>query len=127
MRPRALAITPVFVVSNLQRAIDFYTKLGFTEPAMWGEPPCFAMMNRDELDLMLSLAEDGSRVHPNGPHGVWDMYVKVEDLDAELSALTNLGVRIDSPIHDTEYDMRELEVVDPDGYRICFGSEMEVA
>ena len=127
MRTRAVGITPLFVVVDLQRSIDFYTKLGFVEPAMWGEPPCFAMMNRDELDLMFSLADEGTQVHPNGPQGVWDMYVKVEDLDAELSSLTELGVKIDQPIRSTEYDMRELEVVDPDGYRICFGSEMEVA
>jgi len=126
-RPHALATTPVLVVADLQRSIAFYTKLGFVEPAMWGEPPCFAMMNRDELDLMLSLAEDPSHVRPNGPHGVWDLYIKVEDLDAELTALTDLAVPIDHPIQSTEYDMRELEVVDPDGYRICFGANMEIA
>lgn len=127
MRPRALMITPLFIVADLQRSLDFYAKLGFVEPAAWGEPPCFAMMNRDELDIMFSLAEEPSQVRPNGATGVWDMYLKVEDIDAELSMLMELGVTIDKPIRATEYDMRELEVVDPDGYRVCLGAEVEVA
>lgn len=78
MRPRALAITPLLVVGDLQRPLDYYAKLGFT----------------------------------------------VTYLDAELTALTEAGIAIDKPIHDTFYEMRELEVVDPDGYRACFGADV---
>jgi len=121
-RPKVTSTSPLFVVSDLQRSVDFYCgKLGFREPAMWGEPPCFAMMNRDEFDLMLSLAENPAHVRPNGPNRVWDLYIKVTDLDAELMALKEAGVPLDLEAHTTEYEMIEAEVVDPDGYRICFG------
>ena len=123
-RPKALTITPLFIVSDLQRSIDFYGRLGFQEPSVWGEPPCFAMMNRNELELMLSLAEREARPRPNG-HGVWDMYVSVSDLDAEIEALKDAGVSIDRGPTTTEYEMKEIEVVDADGFRTCFAQNVE--
>jgi predicted enzyme related to lactoylglutathione lyase len=125
-RTSVIASTPLLVVSDLQRSVDFYTqRLGYREPGVWGQPPCFAMMHRDGFDLMLSLAETPDRVRPNGPGKVWDMYLKVEDLEAEAKALAEAGVPLDRPISRTPYNMIELEIVDPDGYRVCFGQELD--
>ena len=119
-RPKAISITPLFIVSDLQRAIDFYRKLAFGEPGVWGDPPCFAMMHRDNLELMLSLGEP----RPNG-NGVWDMYIRVADVEAELAALKDAGVSIDrGPATMEEYKMREIEVVDPDGFRVCLAQDV---
>jgi len=123
-RPRALATTPCFVVSDLARAIAFYEKLGFRDPGVWGEPPCFAMLNRDLFDIMLSLGEKPGQVRPNGPDHVWDLYIKVGDLEAEVAALRAEGVPIEREPSRTEYGMVEAEVVDPDGHRICFGQDV---
>ena len=42
-RARVLSSTPLFVVADLQRSLQFYRQvLGFGEPSVWGEPPCFA-------------------------------------------------------------------------------------
>jgi len=124
-RPRLLATTPVFVVSDLQRSLDFYVgKLGFVEPAVWGEPPCFAMCNRDGFDLMLSLAPQPGAVHPNGPGDVWDLCLRVGDLATELAALHAHGVLVVKGPTDTFYAMREVEVLDPDGFRICIALDI---
>lgn len=124
-RPKVMASTPLLVVSDLQRSIEFYTRqLGYQDPAAWGEPPCFAMMHRDGFDLMLSLAESPDLVRPHGPHKVWDVYLKVADLAAEAEALAAAGVPLDRPISRTEYGMVELEVLDPDGHRVCFGQDL---
>jgi catechol 2,3-dioxygenase-like lactoylglutathione lyase family enzyme len=124
-RPKVLTTTPLFVVSDLQRSIDFYCqKLGFEEPSVWGEPPCFAMTFRDGFELMLSLTEGAATPKPNGPHGVWDVYVRVTDLDAELAALNEAGVLIDRGPVKMMYDMREIDIVDPDGYRICLAQDV---
>ena len=117
------ATSSCLVVSNLDQSIAFYCeKLGFAEPTLWGDPPCFVMMHRDGFDVMLSLAEAPDRIHPNGPAGVWDLYIHVDDVRVEAEALGAAGVALDADLCDTEYHMTEIEVVDPDGYRICFGS-----
>jgi catechol 2,3-dioxygenase-like lactoylglutathione lyase family enzyme len=123
-RPSVRAVTPLFVVADLQRSLDFYCqKLGFVEPAVHGDPPCFAMINRDGFDLMLSLAESASHVRPNGPNRTWDVYISIADVAAEIAALEAAGVRIDQGPRDTFYDMREIEVLDPDGHRICLAQD----
>jgi predicted enzyme related to lactoylglutathione lyase len=123
-RTKARTMTPLFVVSDLHRSLDFYARLGFGEPGIWGEPPCFAMINRDGLELMLSLAEGGAAPRPNG-HGVWDAFIAVTDLDAEIAALSDAGVAVDRGPTTTEYRMKEIEVVDPDGFRICLAQNVE--
>lgn len=124
-RPRLRAMTPLLVVSDLQRAIDFYVgKLGFTDAQAWGEPPCFAMMHRDGLDLMLSRAEDASHVAPHGRFGVWDLFLNVADVATERAALLAAGVAIDKGPTDTFYAMREIEVLDPDGHRVCLAQDI---
>jgi len=122
-RPRLVSSTPLFVVSDLARSLEFYGRLGFHAQRTWGEPPCFAMPRRDGLELMLSLAEKPELVRPNGPQGVWDVYLRTPDLAAEKAALVQAGVAIARQPEATVYDMLEMEVLDPDGYRICYGQE----
>lgn len=124
-RARVVGVTPLIVVANLNRSIDFYqNKLGFREPSLWGQPPCFAMLNRDHFDVMLSLAESPEMVRPNGRQRIWDMYFKVNDISAEMAALEAAGVPLDRGPERTEYHIIEIEVIDPDGYRICIGQEV---
>jgi catechol 2,3-dioxygenase-like lactoylglutathione lyase family enzyme len=122
-RPGLISTTPLFVVSDLDRSLKFYERLGFRANRTWGEPPCFAMPRRGEFELMLSLATSASHARPNGPAGVWDLYVRVPDLAAEKSALEAAGVAIARQPEATVYDMLEMEVLDPDGYRICYGQD----
>jgi catechol 2,3-dioxygenase-like lactoylglutathione lyase family enzyme len=125
MRSRARAITPLLVVSDLKRSIDFYCeKLGFVDPRVWGEPPCFAMLNRDGFELMLSLAESPERVKPHGPQGTWDFYLRVTDVAAEAEALRSAGGVLDKGPTDMFYEMREIECLDPDGHRICLAQDL---
>lgn len=126
-RSRVRGLTPLLVVSDFPRALDFYQRaLGFVEPSVWGEPPCFAMLNRDGFELMLSLAEKEGDVRPNGPTGRWDCYLRVDDVAAEIAALAAAGVPLASGPTDTFYQMREVEVLDPDGHRVCLAEDVSV-
>jgi catechol 2,3-dioxygenase-like lactoylglutathione lyase family enzyme len=122
-RPRVLTVTPSLVVSDLQRSMDFYAKLGFVEPDVWGDPPRFAMLQRDGFELMLTLADGRDSVHPHGPTGVWDVYVRVVKIEDEIAALKAAGVTVDKGPADRVYEMREIEVLDPDGHRFCFAQD----
>ena len=123
MRGKVLATTPVFIVRDLARSIAFYCeKLGFVEPATWGEPPSFGMLNRDGFDLMLSCPEHETQLHAVRPQ--WDMHIRVDDVAAEKAALEAAGVPIVRGPEQTFYDMIEIEVLDPDGHRICFGQDI---
>ncbi len=127
-RPRVRAITPLLVVSDLARSVEFYSKpLGFRDPQTHGDPPCFAMLQRDGFDLMLSKAEDATHVRPHGAYGVWDLYIHVADIAAEIEALAAASVAIDRGPTDMFYGMREVEVLDPDGHRICLAEDTTVA
>lgn len=125
-RPPLRALTPLLLVRDLPRAVAFYQRLGFRDPAVHGEPPCFAMLHRDGLDLMLQVAAD--RVaRPNGDAGCWDLALRVADLAAEQAALAAQGIDLAKGPTDTFYGMREVEVVDPDGHRICIGQDLPAA
>jgi catechol 2,3-dioxygenase-like lactoylglutathione lyase family enzyme len=81
------------------------------------------MLFRDGFELMLSTGE-GQTPRPNGACGAWDMYLRVDDVARELWALAAAGVAIDKGPTDTFYNMREIEVVDPDGNRLCFAQDI---
>jgi hypothetical protein len=55
---------------------------------------------------MLSLAEEAAQPRPNGAHGVWDVVIKVADVDAEMRASADAGVAIDRGPTTTEYEMK---------------------
>ncbi|HZL87070.1 MAG TPA: VOC family protein [Pirellulaceae bacterium] len=116
--------TPLFVVADMPRSLDFYSRLGFTEHSLWGEPTCFAMVRCGGFEIMLSLAESPDRVRPNGPGGIWDMYIRLADIAAEIAALESAGIKLDRGPTDAFYQMREIEVLDPDGYRICVAQDV---
>jgi len=50
----------------------------------------------------------------------------VEDARDELETLKAAAVAIDQDLSETEYEMLEFEIVDPDGYRIAIGSDLKV-
>src|SRR5262245_61804367 len=122
---KVLGSTPLLVVSDVKRATDFYIRvLGYQEPAFYGgDPPNFAMMHRDEHDLMLQRPRGTGTVQPHGRFGVWDVHLRVADVDAEKRAIEAAGWPC-SAVETTEYDMREIYVEDPDGHRICLGQDL---
>jgi catechol 2,3-dioxygenase-like lactoylglutathione lyase family enzyme len=118
-RPRLFATTTVLVVSDIARSLDYYARLGFVEPATFGDPPLFAMANRQGFDLMLKLGT------PQPAADAWAMHLRIDDSAAEEEALRSAGVAIARGPATTEYAMYEIEVNDPDGHRICFGQDVE--
>lgn len=115
---------PVLRVSDYVRARAFWRdQLGFAVVEEGGEPPRFGIFTRDGQSVFL----DGWH-GPDAPgHQGWRVYFHTPDVDAEAVLAIQRGVALAKPLHNTPYAMREFEVVDPDGNRLCFGQSLDGA
>ena len=55
---------------------------------------------------------------------VWDAYLWVDDVDFLYQRFSKAGVKIVRPMCDQEYNMREFDILDCNGYRLCFGQDI---
>lgn len=124
------SIAPYFIVDDVVATANFYRdKLGFSYERFWGEPPCFCMVRRRGIVIMLSQFAKTGVACPNriaDPNGeAWDAYVWVDDADALNAEFRAKGVKIARDICDQPYGCRDFDVEDCNGYRLCFGQDME--
>jgi len=120
------AISPMFVVSDLQRASSFYReRLGFEVTHQSPEPePFFAIVARDGVQVLLKVVADDVAALPNPsrhPHARWDAYVHVPDPDALAAEFRDRDVAFSAPLADTDDGLRGFELTDHDGYVLFFG------
>ncbi|GMG81260.1 hypothetical protein LNKW23_04730 [Paralimibaculum aggregatum] len=112
---------PVLRVAEYPRAREFYTgRLGFTVTEEGGEPPRFGIFWRGRAQLFL----DGWHGAPAPSEG-WAAYLHVADARALAAELAAAGVAILSGPLDTEYGLREVEIADSEGNRLCFGQILD--
>jgi predicted enzyme related to lactoylglutathione lyase len=119
-------VAPCFVVDDIVATADFYRdKLGFRYERFWGEPPCFTMLRQHGAILMLSQPVTATHMHPNRlpdpDESVWDAYFWIDNADALYAKCHANGVKIVRPICDQEYGMRDFDIEDCNGFRLCFG------
>jgi len=125
---RIISSCPLFMVQDLQRSLDFYCdKLGFRRPELWGDPPGFAMPDRDGFIIMLSQTEDQTKIQPNGRYkDTWDAYFWVEDAQHLYEEWQAKGIDFGyKPVRKELYGMLEFTLHDPDGYLLAFASDLE--
>lgn len=121
--PTVLRASPVLQVRDVTASAAFYTdKLGFTLNGLWGEPPCFAIVQRATTTLML----DGSR--GDGPlplNQYWAAYLYVDDVEALLLEFRERGVEPVRGPEETFYGLCEIDIRDLDGHLLCFGQDLD--
>jgi len=124
-RATTAAISPFFIVRDVQRAIDFYCqKLGFE--TTFREPtvkPFFAIMRRDGAQLFV---KSGAGIEPlpnckRHPSMRWDAFVYVQDPDSLAEEFSGRGAAFSAALADTHDGLRGFELTDPDGYVLFFG------
>ena len=119
-KPRVTSFAPQFLVSDLERSIEYYEKLGFT----FGEPweGFYAIGHRDGLELHLKEApknqEEGRRRRDN-EH--LDAAAGVDGIETFFRDCVANGVAILKPLTPTAWGTMDFYVEDPDGNIICFG------
>lgn len=122
-------VAPFFVVEDVVATANFYRdKLGFEYERLWGEPPCFTIVRRHRAMIMLRQLATPGYMHPNRTPDpddfVWDAYFWVDDADALHDQFQANGVKIVRPLCDQEYNMREFDIEDCNGFRLCFGHDI---
>ena len=125
--PRLTNTAAVLLVADLDRSVTYYRdRLGF-ECEVHGDPPNFATTGRDEGRILLALCDTPERIVPNWHlvHNMWNVYIRVDGVDALYAELQERGAPIDYTIYDAPHGMREFGVQDPDGYDIGFGQPLE--
>jgi len=128
-RPR-WTIAPYFFVADVVATANYYRdKLGFHYERFFGEPPAFCMVKRNGIVIMLSQNAKSGAVRPNrmaDPEGeAWDAYIWIEDADALNAEFKSKGVKIARDVCDQPYGCRDFDVEDCNGYRLCFGQDIE--
>ena len=128
-RPR-WSIAPYFVVDDVVATANFYRdKMGFDYERFWGDPPRFCMIHRGGIIIMLSQLSKTGVMRPNrvaDPNGdAWDAYIWVENADALRNEFKGKGVKIARDLCDQPYGNRDFDVEDCNGYRLCFGQDIE--
>ncbi|MDW4496459.1 hypothetical protein R5H30_00580 [Sulfitobacter sp. D35] len=112
---QTLRAMPVLDVSDVAASVAFYDRLGFASHGIWGEPGSFAIVQRGDVTLGLSLSD---HVHRN--HG-WAAYVYVSDVEALHAEFETTGAAPSAIRHPEHYGCDDFDIADPDGHRIAFG------
>jgi catechol 2,3-dioxygenase-like lactoylglutathione lyase family enzyme len=107
-------------VADVRAAVEFYTtKLGFRTAFTYGDPPTFAGVLLDRVQIFL---QQGT---PNP--GASSIYFMVGDAD-ELFAFHHAnGVDVLQPPTDQDYQIRDYVVRDLHGYHLAFGHRLSLA
>lgn len=107
-------ITPILNVASLPVSLAFYIgQLGFE--LAWQAGSDFAQVGRGKVALMLCVGGQGRP-------GTW-AYAGISDADAYYRELMSRGVAVRHPPTNYPWGARELQVQDPDGHVLRFGSD----
>jgi len=123
-KARILRQSAILFASDLPASVAYWQdKLSFAKHGIFGEPPQFAIMERDDAFVMLKQAPKGHAIVPYWQisKGLWNAYFWVDDVKALFADVKARGAIIDYGLCDQPYNVREFGVRDPDDQDIGFG------
>ena len=126
--PRLIGSAPILLVRDVVASANYYRdKVGFNYDRLWGEPPRFCILWRDNFHLMLSQTDDPKAIVPHYKvvENMWNVYFWVDDVQALFDELKGKGATIDYELCDQPYGCREFGIRDLDGYDIAFGQDLD--
>jgi uncharacterized protein len=122
---RLFSVAPGLPTTDMARTVEHYRRLGFTfsAPGMAEQAPLaeagFAIGERDGVSLHFALKPD----HDPSRTATW-VYISVEDADELSAEFEASGAGQGRTPRDTDYKMREIAHIDPDGNMLLFGSPL---
>jgi catechol 2,3-dioxygenase-like lactoylglutathione lyase family enzyme len=122
------SITPFFIVDDLDATIQFYETLGFSVLYKGGGngqvSDYWVFIGRDRVMIMFKVIAPDVHPQPNSSRhewAQWDAYINVDDPDALYAEFAGRNVKFHHELGDTSDGLRSFEVMDNNGYVICFG------
>lgn len=129
-QPKAVArlklISPQFVVPDVVAAAEYYRDtLGFQILGYFLDPPVFAMVARDSVEIHFGKLDEGAAASPNIARRKIssDAYIWVDDLDSLYAELQAQGAKILEKPALRIYKCYEMTVEDPFGFRLVFSQD----
>jgi predicted enzyme related to lactoylglutathione lyase len=120
-------ISPQFVVPDVVAAAEYYRDvLGFLIRGYFLDPPIYAIVARDSVEIHFGKADTGTATSPNiqRREGSIDAYIWVNDLDPLYEELKERGAKIVEPPVTQVYKCYEMILEDALGFRLAFGMDI---
>lgn len=126
---------PMLIVSDLEASSKFYQDaLGFkhifTMPGPGGKPALVHLRWLKYADLLLSVSRDGKELPEPKGVGVTLSFQMLDRFDGSVDALAEQarekGANIISGPIDQPWNVRELTILDPDGYKLVFTAPLNI-
>jgi len=126
-KAKIIGSAPILLVKDVVKSANYYRdKIGFNYERLWGDPPNFCILHRDEFSLMLSQVHNPKHVVPHYKvvHQMWNVYFWVDDAKKIYDEFVQSGAKIDYHLSEKNYGCLEFGIQDLDGYDIAFGQEL---
>jgi len=126
-RNKIIGSAPILLVKDIVLSANYYRdKIGFSYDRLWGEPPNFCILNRNDFSLMLCQVDDSKHIVPHYKivENMWNVYFWVSDVKDLYQELKKNGAIIDYQLSEKPYGCLEFGIQDIDGYDIAFGQEI---
>lgn len=118
------SIVPQFTVPDVVTTAEYYRDVwGFTLSGYWRDPPVFAIVERDGVEIFFNKATPNTAPRTGRVAGGYDLYLHVRGLDAWASSLRERGADIIEGPELRVYGQRELIVRDLNGLIVALGEE----
>ncbi|MBY0448339.1 MAG: hypothetical protein K2P95_06575 [Hyphomonadaceae bacterium] len=115
--PKILSSAPVLCTTAIKPMIEYFVeKLGFALQGQAGDPPSWASLQRDGVEIMLICGN-----YP-APAQDWAAYLYMTNVDALYEEFVARGADVPRLPQDKPYNSREIEVRLPDGRVLAFGA-----
>ncbi|GAA4271177.1 glyoxalase superfamily protein [Aquimarina gracilis] len=112
----------VLPVSDMKESIHFYVnKLDFKVTFSWNKPIDYAVLNRENVELHLTLKEG----YKKGKFHYSSLYIFVNAIESIYEELISKKVLFNRGLGEQEYGMSDFNLADPDGHIITFGQTLK--
>ena len=121
--PTCIRSSVILEVRDVVKSSAFYIeKLGFGGGNLWGEPPCFSIVGRGTVTVMLDQRRNDEALAINQ---YWAAYIYVDDVEGLLQEFRSRGVEAIRGPEDQPYGCRDFDIKDLDGHILAFGQDLQ--